>query len=80
MSGNLASVVDDLRYMNRLTVTEFCKVFGFKTCEDGHPLFAYEQGMWRLFLQNPLHLLWRLDPQRLEGLENWIAKTKEAEQ
>ena len=80
MKTNLASVVDDLRYMNSLGMKEFCGVFGFKTDEEGMPLFDYEQDKWRLFRENPLHFLWGLDSTKLHRLENWITKTKGGEE
>jgi|TARA_R110000796_G_scaffold166381_2_gene283319 hypothetical protein len=62
----LTSVLNGLKYLNRLNVGEFRELL-FPNSE-----IHYLEGKWLLFRTNPLHFLWSCSTDKLELIIDYI--------
>jgi len=70
MTTYLESVLDDLKYLNRLNRHEFCELL-FPQSEE-----YYQREKWDSWTDNPLHFLWGCSYDKLEILIGYINECK----
>ena len=66
----LAGVLNDLKYMNRLSKPEFAELL------FPHAIPDYLDEKWSLFRDSPLFFLWSCDLGRIRTIGHYIRKCK----